>query len=253
MMSVEQRARIRALLEENRGWCAYALADLEPDMDQHCLWIPGEKAVALVYRGLNPPTLFGHGDPNELMSLFEQAPLERYVFTLLGSHRALLDPRLEVESETEMWRMVHQGAAPPERLPSNVKRLNPDHLRDVEDLFADHQDRPDAFHPRQIESGPFYGFWDGARLISVAGVHVLSKWADVAAIGNVFTTPDRRGEGSGTLVSAAVLQDLLKAGIGTIVLNVAMTNQAALRSYHKLDFMPYCGYMEGIATLLHSS
>jgi GNAT superfamily N-acetyltransferase len=250
MMSVEARARIRAMLEENRGWCAYALADLEPGMDQHCRWIAGENAVALIYRGFDPPTLFGHGDPNELKSLFEQAPPGRYGFTLLGSHRALLDPRLEVEYETEMWRMVHQGEAPKEHHPPNVSRLSPDQLEAVEHLFGDHPDRPDAFHPRQIEGGPFYGYWDGAHLISVAGVHIVSKWADVAALGNVFTTPERRGEGYGTLVSAAVLRDLLRSGIGTIVLNVAMTNQAALRSYTKLDFMPFCGYMEGIATLL---
>lgn len=248
-MRSRQRNALRELLEEDRFWCAYALADLEPDQDEHCLWVPGRRALALVYRGLQPPTLFSHGDPRELNRLLEQVPPGRYVYTLLGSHRAIMENRLRVESETKMWRMVYQGKQVPAPPPANVRRLTPEDLPAIEALFAEHPDRPDAFHERQLQAGPFYGYWTGSRLASVAGVHVRSDWADVAALGNVFTDPGERGKGYGTLVSAAVLRDLLFSNTGTIVLNVAMDNGAALRSYRKLGFWPYCGYLEGVARL----
>lgn len=246
-MQSQLRQVVRRRLEEDRFWCAYALADLEPDQDEYCLWIPGRRAVALVYRGLQPPTLFTHGDPQELLPLLERVPAGRYVYTLLGSHRAVMARHLHIETEAKMWRMAYRGSQAPPAPPTNVRRLTPEDLPDIESLFGEHSDRPDAFHQRQLLSGPFYGYWQGSQLVSVAGVHVCSSWADVAALGNVFTDPDHRGRGYGTQVSAAVLRDLLTSKIGTIVLNVAMTNDAALRSYRKLDFWPYCGYLEGIA------
>jgi ribosomal protein S18 acetylase RimI-like enzyme len=71
----------------------------------------------------------------------------------------------------------------------------------------------------------------------------------VAAVGNVFTDPAARGRGLGSRVTAAVVHELVEMKISTIVLNVAMHNQAAVRVYQKLGFWPYRGYYEGVALL----
>ncbi len=98
----------------------------------------------------------------------------------------------------------------------------------------------------------FYGKWKDDRLIAVAGTHVLSELMDVAAVGNVFTDPDHRGHGHGRAVSAAVVAELLKRRLATIVLNVAQKNAAALKIYRGLGFWPVCGYHEGVGSITAS-
>jgi len=65
----------------------------------------------------------------------------------------------------------------------------------------------------------------------------------------VFTRPDRRGQGLATRASAAVVKALLEQNIQTIVLNVAMDNEPAVRCYRRLGFRPYCDYYEGVGKL----
>src|SRR5262245_30891588 len=50
--------RIQTLLDEDRGWSAYAIGDLSPEHVQHCSWYVSEgrpPAVVLLYRGFTPP------------------------------------------------------------------------------------------------------------------------------------------------------------------------------------------------------
>jgi len=242
-------ARLQALLELDRVWAAYALADLEPEEAPRCEWIVGDEAVILLYRGIDPPVLFARGDPSQFGRLSRQVPPATYTFTLLGVHRAALAERLRPEREQRMWRMVAKTVDFAETSDERARPLGPADLPAIQELFASHPDRPDAFHPRQLLSGPFFGVWDGASLVSVAGTHVFSPSFAVAAVGNVFTRPDCRRQGFAKMASAAVVHELTERGIETIVLNVAMDNTAALHCYRDLGFMPFCGYYEGIGEL----
>jgi ribosomal protein S18 acetylase RimI-like enzyme len=237
------------LLESDRVWCAYALADLDPHYAADCTWLVGDGAVVLIYSGLTPPVLFAHGEPEPASRLLDQVPGGRYQFTLMGVHRDLLGSRLAPEFENSMWRMVLQTAAFPGSSDSQAVRLDSSDLADILSLMADHPDRPDAFSETQLAQGVFCGIRRADRLVSMAGTHVLAPASDVAAIGNVFTHPDLRGQGLGTQVTASVIAELIRTGIGTVVLNVGMDNQPAIRVYRKLGFWPYRGYYEGVAHL----
>ncbi len=116
----------------------------------------------------------------------------------------------------------------------------------LERLIAGQHDAPDAFHPGQLENGAFFGVWTDGELVSIAGTHVVSGMYGVAAVGNVFTEPGHRGQGYGRRVSAAVVHELLKRGISTIVLNVNPENKTALRLYQELGFVEHCRYREGV-------
>ena len=148
-----------------------------------------------------------------------------------------------------MWRMV----LPPEsfagRPPGAVDRLSSSDLPAMQRLFAAADVLPDAFHPKQLEAGCFFGVWEGGALAAVAGTHVLSLVRSVAAIGNVFTRQDRRRHGLAKRTTGAVAEALLRQGIQTIVLNVGMGNEAAVRAYRALGFVPFCGYYEGVGEL----
>ena len=250
MSEAEVDQHLQQLLESDRVWCAYALADLDPAEAEHCTWLASEKTVILIYKGLDPPVLFFHGDPEDFGSLVSRVPRGVYQYGLKKNCRLMLSNQLQSKVERHMWRMVLDPRDFPRISDVGLKRLVPYDLPAIRRLFGSSPDLPDAFHERQLAIGPFFGIYEGDELICIAGVHVLSQWAKVAAVGNVFTRPDRRGQGLATRVSAAVVQALLEQDIQTIVLNVAMDNEPALRCYRRLGFRPYCDYYEGIGKFI---
>jgi GNAT superfamily N-acetyltransferase len=242
--------KIQAILETDRIWCAYALADLDPSELPNCDWQVGRHAVILVYRGIDPPVIFAHGDPGGIEVSFRDVEPGEYAFALTGTQRALTRDRLRPWQEQRMWRMslkpedFHAGAD------EDVVPLGPADEEEIVALFGDSPDRPDAFSPRQLEQETFFGIRRGGDLVSVAGTHVVSQSFGVGAVGNVFTRPDLRSRGLGTRVTAAVVARLVAMDLQTIVLNVSMDNYPAQTSYRKLGFWPYCGYYEGLAEII---
>jgi ribosomal protein S18 acetylase RimI-like enzyme len=241
--------RARELLERDRVWCAYALADLDPALREFSdVWIK-HGSVLLRYRGLEPAVLFAYGRPEVIRTLYMNLEPARYSFTFDLSVRAELDDLLTLEHEVEMHRMDFRGPKRPVSSPEPASRLSSEQLDDILALIDDQPDRPDAFDPGQVASGTFFGVWQAGNLVAMAGTHVVSRLMDVAAIGNVFTHPDWRGAGFARAASAAVLEDLLAMGIRTIVLNTQVHNQAATKLYSGLGFESYCPYMEGVALI----
>jgi predicted GNAT family acetyltransferase len=99
-----------------------------------------------------------------------------------------------------------------------------------------------------LEDGVYYGVHEDGALVAAAGTHVVARGVGVAALGNIYTRPDRRGRGLATAVTAAVTGHLARLGIATIVLNVRDDNHAAIHVYERLGFRPYCNYFEVMAT-----
>jgi len=242
-------SNIREILYLDPIWSAYALADLAPQHTAFCQWFHSAEAVVLAYIGLSPPVLFATGKKEDVLALATQVPPGKYQYTLLPEHRFSLEPMLSVQSELKMWRMSNKVDSPEIDPSPDAHRLSGEDLDSVITLFADHADRPDSFHRRQLEAGPFYGAYHEEELVAVAGVHVLSESGSMAAIGNVFTHPAHRGQGFGRKVSAQLIRGLRSMGIQTIVLNVAKENYAAVHLYQGLGFQIHCGYYEGLGEL----
>jgi ribosomal protein S18 acetylase RimI-like enzyme len=241
--------RTRELLETDRIWSAYALADLEPEEQGRAEWHTGANAVVLLYRGLEPPVLFIHGDPNEGARLAEGLGSMQVVYTLRPECLRALGDRLTVEQQTLMWRMALEPGHQPGASEAGAIPLGTADLGRLTALFGDHPDRPDAFHPRQLESGVFFGMYEGEELVGVAGTHILGPGSGVAAIGNVFTHPGHRGRGVARRATSAVVSELLRRGYAELVMNVGQSNEPALRCYRGLGFTEYCAYHEGVGRL----
>lgn len=239
------KKNLRRLLEHDRIWNAYAIADLDPVHDECTDWFFHEDSVLLRYRGLEPDLLFASGDPTIIETLFSELPPGRYQVALKQEVVDAVLQRLSVNGSIPMWRMALKSDPPTLVMPDEVQALSIEDLPNIECLMADHEDRPDSFIPAQLEYGFFYGVYESEDLISMAGVHVYSEISSVAAVGNVFTHPEHRGEGFGTLALTAVTTRLLASGIQTIVLNVSKENEPAIRSYSKIGFEPHCRYLEG--------
>ena len=201
----------------------------------------------LEYSGLEPPVLFATGKTEEVLHLFGNIPEGRYQYTFLDQHYELIKPRLAVETEARMWRMLLDHNSLATDTDPGAQRLRPADSPAIQALIENQSDGPDAYHPSQLdEPGVFFGWFKDHELVAMAGTHIVSKEYSVAAIGNIFTHPDRRGEGLGTRVTQAVTRQLVRNGVELIVLNVGLSNSPAIRCYEKVGFKPHCQYLEGI-------
>jgi RimJ/RimL family protein N-acetyltransferase len=91
------------------------------------------------------------------------------------------------------------------------------------------------FDERMLETGMFFGIRREKKLVSIAGIHVYSPQQRVAALGNITTHPDFRGQGLATIATAKLCQEL-RQHIEHIGLNVLANNVSAIACYKKLGF-----------------
>ena len=115
MIADHEREAIFEILDSDRRWSAYALADLDPTEKQRKTWPVARRSVLLIYYGLDPPVIFAQGEPEEVLNLSQDIPAGRYYYTLMATHRALLGNIVKPEFQLKMWRMWHN---PEERMPS---------------------------------------------------------------------------------------------------------------------------------------
>ena len=251
-------ATVREILQTDRRWAVYALADLAPEYSAGARWhvaAHGRPALLLVYRGFEPPVLFAHGAVADLAPLLPEVAAERdaerefYLSVRPEAADLLRANGYEIRDEKRMWRMVADPARFVPRAHTAV-RLGP---ADYEALASLHRDgdaageTPPFFNAGMLRHGVYYGICEGEAIVAAAGTHVLAERESVAAIGNVYTRRDRRGRGLGAQVSGAVTAELLRLGLRTVALNVGESNAAAMRVYQRLAFERYCEYREGIA------
>jgi ribosomal protein S18 acetylase RimI-like enzyme len=241
-------------LEVDRCWAAFALADLEVPYSRYATWFcPAghPQSVALLYRAFTTPLLLfaGPSGPwedvlDEIDAAIEQSsdvyivarpdvlPLIRRRYRSLEErfmHRLVLDPR---------------GFRP--EASESVSRVDAGDLDSVQRLYA--EEPPAFFLPSMLGEGIYYCVREEGEIVALAGTHVLASSVSVAALGNVYTRPDRRGRGLGTKVTSAVTRHLIEMGMSTIVLNVRDGNPAR-RIYERLGYKPHCGYFEIVAAI----
>lgn len=245
------RSQILAYLETDRLYAAYAIGDLEAGMFEHSAWAGAERvgrlqALALYFRGLNPPPLFLMGDADGLRAILgDTLHPERVYLTCRTAHLGMTRDFYAWDEVVPMWRLALRPARF-RPVGGGSVRLGPGHAGQLAALYG--LGGGGAFSPAQIERGVFCGVLSGDRLVAAAGTHLVSPTYGVAAVGNVFTHPDYRGRGYGTATTSAVLAELLRLGIRDVVLNVAQDNVAAIRIYERLGFERYCPFLEGPAS-----
>ena len=243
---------IRRILETDRPWAVYALADLAPEYSGHAEWhvAPGgPDALLLVFRAFRPPVLFAHGSAANLASLLPEiaADTEYYLSVRPDVAALLRGAGYRVSGEKRMWRML-LDAARFRAAPKDAVRLAPVDLGELTRLYADGDaagEAPPFFDAGMLRHGVYFGIRENGALVAAAGTHVLAASESVAAIGNVYTRRDRRGRGFGRQVTAAVTAELLRLNLRTVALNVEETNHSAIQIYEGLGFGRYCEYREG--------
>ena len=246
------RAMLRAFLEGDRLFSAYALCDLDDREFLRTRWgvalVGGELiAVVLQYAGYSPQPIFVLGENAGIEAILANVIKPRAAYVAARpEHLAGIATSYRIESGPPMLRMW-VDAAHFRPFPGEVQRLLPVEISDLNRLY---QLGFASWLPASaITDGLYYGVRVGGRLVSAAGTHVISPMARLAVVGNVMTHTDSRGRGYATAVTGAVTADLLRF-CDQVVLNVRADNTPALAAYRRLGYQAYVSFEE---RLIHRS
>jgi GNAT superfamily N-acetyltransferase len=245
---------VRAILNRDREWAAYAIGDLSPGLIEHCEWhapADGRAALLLVYRGFDPPITFAMGDAADLHPLFREISAPEISLHVRAEALAAMAGTYLTTSTRSMHRMVLRRQAFTPAPADGVEALDESDLAAVSTLYEEGHRRgegPTFFDASMLRQHTFRGVWEGRALVAVAGSHLYSPEEGICAIGNVYTRSDRRGRGLAARVTSAVAAQALRDRVATIVLNVGQRNDAARRVYERLGFASYGDFLEGAAT-----
>jgi predicted GNAT family acetyltransferase len=117
-------------------------------------------------------------------------------------------------------------------VPVPVRRLTGDDVPLMLDLIA--RTEPGPFRPRTIAMGDYYGHFEGADLVSMAGERLgFEGYTEISA---VCTDPEAQGRGFGSALTHHVAAEILARGEQPF-LHVAEANVSARRVYEKLGFV----------------
>ncbi|HEV2088121.1 MAG TPA: GNAT family N-acetyltransferase [Cryptosporangiaceae bacterium] len=250
-VSLHDRDEIAGLFAADPALHVYELGDLDDLPWPHTVWFADadRQAVALLYVGNPLPILVGIVRPDRaealralITELLPSLPRRFYAHLTGGVPEALGSAYLAEDHGVHRKMALTYPAAMAGVDTSEVQLLGPQDLDDLRALYA--VSYPGGwFDPRMLDVGPYVGIRRGALLCTVAGVHTFAPAWGVAALGNIATHPDYRGQDLATTAVAALCQRLL-ATVEHIGLNVHADNVPALACYRRLGFTPVLDYSE---------
>jgi ribosomal protein S18 acetylase RimI-like enzyme len=230
----------------------YELGDLDPFFWPRTTWYAEEGAdqVALLYHATEEPTLLALARDDDtpalrrlLTALTPVLPRRFYAHVTGGAEDVFADSYVAEPSGPH----VRMALTDPDALANvpeaaKVVPIAGADLDEVEALYAASYPG-NWFDSRMLETGQYVGVRAGDALVAVAGVHVYSPAYRVAALGNVTTHPDVRGQGLATTAVAALCTQLLES-VDHIGLNVKADNTAAVSLYRRLGFTVVAEFVE---------
>ena len=253
LIYLHDKNELETYLLKHRHLNFYHLGDLDDFFWPYTTWYALQdgdeiKALNLFYIGIDPPVLLGieNDNPEEIKTLLgESLPL------LPPNFYAHLSPGLEKVLE-EGYALDHHGEhdkmnlVDPAKLDeidtSAVVPLTTEHLVEMQALYQ--KSYPgNWFDARMLETGQYVGIREEGELVSVAGIHVYSPIYKIAALGNITTLPELRGQGLGKAVTAGLCKRLLQT-VDAIGLNVRSDNTPAIKAYEAIGFTKVATYHE---------
>ncbi|MFN7939057.1 MAG: GNAT family N-acetyltransferase [Bryobacteraceae bacterium] len=249
MLKLYEKDEIRRRLLLDAAWSAYALSDLDEGRFEHAHWfgVADDAAVALLYCEFPNAVFIYMGSGRTLQRVLAEVPLQA------GTHLQLQAEALSLVRERTPVAvakpMIRMRLAAPCLVEEDAVPLTAGDAAELLALYADGGEAgesPDFFFPSMLEGGCFFGLRREGMLVAAAGTHIVSRGESAAAIGNVYTHRAHRGRGYAQVVTSAVVGALRKAGIETVILNVAEKNRAAIRVYEKLGFVEHCRFFEAV-------
>ena len=226
-------------LSDDRSLAAYALGHLEWGLFEWAsFWIaegPQGSAVVMHAGALGPTTVtIGSAAGVSAIVSLHPGPRRSYLSTASPEHMPALRDAYHVRDTLSMMRM-DVTLATFRAADADLHRLRGRDSAKINALYAT-EGGPSHYTSDTIERAVYYGMFDGSRLISVAGTHIVAPDQGIAIVGNVFTDAAYRGLGLATRVTSAVTHELLDRGCAEVALTVDPGNAPALAAYSRLGY-----------------
>ncbi|MDA0301969.1 MAG: GNAT family N-acetyltransferase [Chloroflexi bacterium] len=234
-------------LADDRPFAAYALGHLEWGLFEWAsFWVAeGPQGAAIVmHAGALGATTVTMGAPAGVAAITSIHPGARrsYLSTASPEHVPVLREAYHVRDTLSMTRMSVTSSHF-RTVPGEVRRLRGREAYKVNGLYAS-EGGPSHYTNEIIDRAVYYGIFDGDRLVSVAGTHIVAPNQGIAIVGNVFTDAAYRGLGLATRVTSAVTHELLERGCAEVALTVDPGNTPALAAYTHLGYQPGAAVVE---------
>lgn len=230
-------------LEKCLGLQIYLIGDLDDFFWPKTIWFALKefdeiKAIALLYIGMAPPTLlsFYEGEAFYYRILLEK--IKPFLPNKLNMHTSpnLLDVfcRKNILKYYGLnYKMLLKKEAP-DFNNQNIRKLSMQDLNAIKEFYIVSYPQ-NWFDSRMLETNKYFGYFIENKLVGVSGIHVYSEQYRVAALGNIATHPDFRGQKIAYQLTSALCSDLQKS-VDYIGLNVNSENKYAIQCYRKIGF-----------------
>ncbi len=139
----------------------------------------------------------------------------------------------KLEEETTMFRMVWAGESPTQDAAPEAVSLESQHAMQALELAM--LTHPGPFGPRTTELGEYFGFFEGPRLIAMAGERMEA--GTFREISGVCTDPEFQGRGLARRLMLKLIRRQLARG-QTPFLHV-MRDNFAVQFYERLGFRKF--------------
>ena len=140
----------------------------------------------------------------------------------------------QLDKEARMWKMVWSAPMPAEDHAPDAIPLRSEHASQAVELAK--LTNPGPFGIRTPELGDYFGYFDGGRLIAMAGERMCA--GDLREVSGICTHPDFQGRGLAKKLTLKLVRLQMQRGL-TSYLHVMSHNTAARGLYEKMGYRNY--------------
>jgi ribosomal protein S18 acetylase RimI-like enzyme len=198
----------------------------------HARFASGTDEARRYATGFSPIVGFANAEHPDFDALVPYCAPDEHFYCDGWSGAAPAGWRIDVE--TTMFKMIWEAAIPSEDEAPDAVVLGQEHVSQALELTA--LTHPGPFGPRTIELGEYFGFFEGGRLVAMAGERMCAGL--FREISGVCTHPDFQGKGYARRLMIKLIRRQILRG-ETPFLHVMRDNAGAHALYERMGFRDY--------------
>lgn len=183
-------------------------------------------------RGFSPIVGFRDPEQPDFAALAPFCALDEHFYCDIWS--GVAPAGWQIEKEARLLKMVWEAGIPEDDPAPDAIPLRAEHAAQAVELAT--IANPGPFGLRTIELGDYFGYFEGTRLIAMAGERMAAGL--LHEVSGICTHPDFQGRGLARRLTLKVVQGQMRRG-ETTFLHVMSHNTGARALYEKLGFRNY--------------